>query len=78
MEGSGSVAEQATDLTPLEISYFRAVVEMIATEYPGYSIGSAQALNIAGSNALKSKMSKSDAETLLTALVSRNWLHRST
>lgn len=69
------VALQATDLSALEISYFRAVIEAIVKEYPGYSISSVMAYNL--TSTLMSKMTPSDAETVLQVLVARQWLLKS-
>jgi hypothetical protein len=71
----GTVAQQATDLTSLEISYLRIVIEAIVNEYPGFSVGSLAALNLA--RTVQGNITQSDAQSLLDALVSRNWLLKS-
>lgn len=69
---ANKLAELATDLTPLEITYFRNVVEAIMTSYPANSIGKNQALAL--TNTLKANMTNVTAQQLLSALVSRQWL----
>lgn len=72
---TSSLSELATDMTTLEISYFRQVIESIVESYPANSIGASRALKIAGE--LTAAMPRTHAESLLKALVSRGWLDRS-
>ncbi|KAI6036117.1 Nse1 non-SMC component of SMC5-6 complex-domain-containing protein, partial [Pisolithus microcarpus] len=60
------IAQMATDYTPAEIAYFRAVC---------YSLSSLAALREV--NALKTNMTKSQAESVLGSLVARGWLLKS-
>lgn len=72
---AGDIGRMATDLTPLEISYYRALIEAIMLSHPANSVSNAQALRLTGE--LKGNMSKRDAEKLLGALTSRGWLAKS-
>lgn len=72
---AGDIAQHATDLTPLEITFYRTVVEAIITSYPANSVSTAEALHQTAE--LESTMKRSDAEHLLSALVSRQWLAKS-
>lgn len=72
---TGDIGRMATDLSPLEISYFRALLEAVMLSHPANSVSNAQALRL--TTDLKGNMSKRDAETLLGALTSRGWLARS-
>lgn len=74
-EGEGDVAKQATDMTPLEISYVRAVIAAIVESYPANSVGSRHAVGLVKD--LKGQMTQSAAQALLKALVSRGWLAKS-
>jgi hypothetical protein len=71
-EGVGDIAQQATDLSPLEISYVRAVIGAIVESYPANSVGSRQATSLVKD--LNGQMTQSAAQALLKALVSRGWL----
>ncbi|TXT07456.1 hypothetical protein VHUM_03176 [Vanrija humicola] len=71
-----AVGTQATDLTPLEVSFFRLVVKAIVQSYPHNSIGSGAALRLVRD--LKTgTLSNSQAQELLGALTSRGWLAKS-
>ncbi|EKC99079.1 DNA repair-related protein [Trichosporon asahii var. asahii CBS 8904] len=72
---TGDIGRMATDLSSLEISYFRALLEAIMLSHPANSVSNAQALRL--TTDLKGNMSKRDAETLLGALTSRGWLAKS-
>jgi hypothetical protein len=72
---AGDVAKQATDLSTLEISYFQAIIKAIVESSPGFSIGSLAATNLV--SGLQGKITRTEAEGLLDALVSRKWLDRS-
>jgi len=64
------IARIASDYTPLEISYFRALVEQIMlAQNSSYSISSLAALREV--NALTSPMSKTQAETVLASFVTK-------
>jgi len=70
------IARIASDYTPLEISYFRALVEQIMlAQNSSYSISSLAALREV--NALTSPMSKTQAETVLASFVTKGWLLKS-
>ncbi|KAI6150360.1 Nse1 non-SMC component of SMC5-6 complex-domain-containing protein [Pisolithus tinctorius] len=70
------IAQMATDYSPTEIAYFRAVVEQIMlAPNECYSLSSLAALREV--NALKTNMTKSQAETILNSLVARGWLLKS-
>ncbi|KAH9001205.1 Nse1 non-SMC component of SMC5-6 complex-domain-containing protein [Lactarius akahatsu] len=70
------IARIASDYSPLEISYFRALVEqiMLAPNY-SYSISSLAALREV--NALTSPMTKTQAESVLASFVAKGWLLKS-
>jgi hypothetical protein len=59
----------------LEISYFQAIIKAIVESSPGFSIGSLAATNLV--SGLQGKITRTEAEGLLDALVSRKWLDRS-
>lgn len=70
------IARIASDYSPLEISYFRALVEQIMLAPNGsYSISSLAALREV--NALTSPMTKTQAESVLASLVAKGWLLKS-
>ncbi|KAF8136697.1 Nse1 non-SMC component of SMC5-6 complex-domain-containing protein [Boletus edulis] len=70
------IAQMATDYTPLEIAYFKAVVEQIMlASHEAYSVSSLAALREVSS--LKSNMTKSQAEAVLASLVAKGWLLKS-
>ncbi|BEJ03151.1 hypothetical protein CcaverHIS641_0103260 [Cutaneotrichosporon cavernicola] len=71
-EGTGDIAQLATDLTPLEISFVRVVIGAIVESYPANSIGSRHAVGLVKD--LNGQMTKSAAQALLKSLVSRGWL----
>lgn len=71
-EGVGEIAQQATDLSPLEISFVRAVIAAIVESYPANSVGSRHALGLVKD--LNGQMTQTSAQNLLKALVSRGWL----
>lgn len=72
---SGDVSQLATDLTPLEISYVRNLINEIVASYPANSVGSAAALRL--TSGLDGQMTKAAAEQLLMALASRGWFAKS-
>ena len=84
----------ATEYTPLEIAYFKAVVrdpprtrwpprlteppqveQIMLAPHEAYSVSSLAALREVGS--LKSNMTKSQAEVVLSSLVAKGWLLKS-
>lgn len=70
------IAQMATDYTPAEIAYFRAIVEQIMlASNECYSLSSLAALREV--NSLKTNMSKSQAEAVLNSLVAKGWLLKS-
>ncbi|KAL5490279.1 hypothetical protein ACEPAI_5112 [Sanghuangporus weigelae] len=71
------VAQLASDYSPAEIAFFKAVVEQIMLSVRhAYSVSSILALREASH--LKSfQMTKSQAEVILTSLVARGWLVKS-
>jgi hypothetical protein len=70
------VARIASDYSPLEISYFRALVEQIMlAPNSSYSISSLAALREV--NALTSPMTKTQAESVLASFVAKGWLLKS-
>ncbi|KAI9446394.1 Non-structural maintenance of chromosomes element 1 [Lactarius indigo] len=70
------IARIASDYSPLEISYFRALVEQIMlAPNSSYSISSLAALREV--NALTSPMTKTQAESVLASFVAKGWLLKS-
>ncbi|KAJ8597946.1 hypothetical protein M405DRAFT_848439 [Rhizopogon salebrosus TDB-379] len=70
------IAQMATDYTPVEIAYFKAVVEQIMlAPHEAYSVSSLVALREV--NSLKTNMTKAQAEIVLGSFVAKGWLLRS-
>ncbi|OSX65068.1 hypothetical protein POSPLADRAFT_1135283 [Postia placenta MAD-698-R-SB12] len=70
------IAQMATEYSPLEIAFFKAVVEQIMlAPNESYSISSMAALREVSS--LKGNMTKTQAEVLLSSFVARGWLVKS-
>ncbi|KAH7889285.1 Nse1 non-SMC component of SMC5-6 complex-domain-containing protein [Phlebopus sp. FC_14] len=70
------VAQMATEYTPVEIAYFKAVVEQIMlAPHEAYSVSSLAALREV--NSLKANMTKTQAETVLASFVAKGWLLKS-
>ncbi|CDO71235.1 hypothetical protein BN946_scf184863.g31 [Trametes cinnabarina] len=70
------IAQMATEYTPLEITYFKAVLEQIMlAPNESYCVSSLAALREV--NSLKSNMTKSQAEATLNSFVARGWLLKS-
>ncbi|KAH9981233.1 Nse1 non-SMC component of SMC5-6 complex-domain-containing protein [Lactifluus volemus] len=70
------IAGIASDYSPLEISYFRALVEQIMlAPNSSYSISSLAALREV--NTLTSPMTKTQAESVLASFVAKGWLLKS-
>ncbi|KAF9453211.1 hypothetical protein P691DRAFT_695193, partial [Macrolepiota fuliginosa MF-IS2] len=73
-----AIAQMATDYTPAEITYFKAIVEqiMLAPRHK-YSVSSFVALREVSMIKPKSNITKSQAEAVLTTFVARGWLVKS-
>ncbi|KAF7322927.1 Phosphatidylserine synthase [Mycena chlorophos] len=72
------VAQLATAYTPVEIGYFKALVEqIILAPREAYSISSLAALREVSALKPKSNMSKTQAEIVLSSFVANGWLLRS-
>ncbi|KAL7283487.1 hypothetical protein ACG7TL_002920 [Trametes sanguinea] len=70
------IAQMATEYTPLEITYFKAVLEQIMlAPNESYCVSSLAALREV--NSLKSTMTKSQAEATLNSFVAKGWLLKS-
>ncbi|RIA83400.1 Nse1 non-SMC component of SMC5-6 complex-domain-containing protein [Glomus cerebriforme] len=70
------IAKLATEYTPIEITYFRRLIELIVTaEDEAFSVSSILALKEASK--LKPSISKSNGETLLQRFVDDKWLNKS-
>ncbi|KAG1768322.1 hypothetical protein EDD22DRAFT_977870 [Suillus occidentalis] len=70
------IAHMATDYTPIEIAYFKAVVEQIMlAPHEAYSVSSLLALREV--NSLKTNMTKAQAEIVLGSFVAKGWLLKS-
>ncbi|KIR41235.1 hypothetical protein I307_04307 [Cryptococcus deuterogattii 99/473] len=75
---ASEVASLATDLNSMEIEYLRNLIESIVVSYPANSLAIGQARDVINDSPLtQHKMTKSHAESLLDALVSRGWLYKS-
>ncbi|KIJ44016.1 hypothetical protein M422DRAFT_83866, partial [Sphaerobolus stellatus SS14] len=73
---SDELAQLATEYTPAEIAYFRALVEqIILASSESYSISSMTALREVSN--LKSSMTKGQAEVVLSNFVANGWLLKS-
>ncbi|KAI8998532.1 Nse1 non-SMC component of SMC5-6 complex-domain-containing protein [Trametes punicea] len=70
------IAQLATEYTPVEIAYFKAVLEQIMlAPNESYCVSSLAALREV--NSLKSNMTKSQAEATLSSFVAKGWLLKS-
>ncbi|KAG0705886.1 Nse1 non-SMC component of SMC5-6 complex-domain-containing protein [Suillus ampliporus] len=70
------IAQMATDYAPVDIAYFRAVVEQIMlAPHEAYSVSSLVALREV--NSLKTNMTKTQAEIVLGSFVANGWLLKS-
>ncbi|KAF8797954.1 hypothetical protein BYT27DRAFT_7203644 [Phlegmacium glaucopus] len=70
------IAQMATDYTPAEITFFKAIVEqIILAPREAFSVSSLAALREL--NAAKINMTKSQAEIILASFVSKGWLLKS-
>ncbi|OWZ27054.1 hypothetical protein C356_06750 [Cryptococcus neoformans c45] len=75
---ASEVASLATDLNSMEVEYLRNLIESIVVSYPANSLAIGQARDVINDSPLtQHKMTKSHAESLLDALVSRGWLYKS-
>jgi len=73
---SDELAQMATEYTPTEIAYFRALVEhIVLASSNSYSVSSMTALREASN--LKGSMTKTQAEAVLASLVASGWLLKS-
>ncbi|KAF9483921.1 hypothetical protein BDN70DRAFT_873327 [Pholiota conissans] len=70
------IAQMATDYTPIEITFFKAIVERIMlAPHESYSISSMAALR--EPTAAKLNITKSQAEVVLGSFVAKGWLLKS-
>ncbi|KAI0665150.1 Nse1 non-SMC component of SMC5-6 complex-domain-containing protein [Cubamyces menziesii] len=70
------IAQMATEYSPIEIAYFKAVLEQIMlAPNESYCVSSLAALREV--NSLKSNMTKSQAEATLSSFVAKGWLLKS-
>ncbi|EPQ58234.1 hypothetical protein GLOTRDRAFT_35587 [Gloeophyllum trabeum ATCC 11539] len=70
------IAQLATDYTPTEIAYFKAIVEQIMlAPHESFSVSSLAALREV--NFLKANMTKTQAEVVLGSFVAKGWLVKS-
>ncbi|KAH8928917.1 hypothetical protein BT69DRAFT_384904 [Atractiella rhizophila] len=75
VEGDDAVAQLATTLTPLEISYFRQMVEGIFSTGDSYYLRHHEALSVASHPKVKpGTLTKTGAEDVLRKLVYLGWL----
>ncbi|KAJ7156036.1 Nse1 non-SMC component of SMC5-6 complex-domain-containing protein [Mycena crocata] len=73
-----AIAQMATDYTPGEIAFFKAMVEQIMLAPRGsFSISSLAALREISALKPKSNMSKTQAEIVLASFVAKGWLLKS-
>ncbi|KAJ7219212.1 Nse1 non-SMC component of SMC5-6 complex-domain-containing protein [Mycena pura] len=73
-----TIAQMAGDYAPVEISFFKAVVEQIMlAPRESYSISSLAALREVSALKPKSNMSKTQAEVVLSSFVAKGWLLKS-
>ncbi|OBZ75530.1 Non-structural maintenance of chromosomes element 1 [Grifola frondosa] len=70
------VAQMATDYSPIEIAYFKAVVEQIMLA-PNESFCVSSLVAMREVNSLKSNMTKAQAEIVLGSFVAKGWLMKS-
>ncbi|KAJ7452487.1 Nse1 non-SMC component of SMC5-6 complex-domain-containing protein [Mycena galericulata] len=72
------IAQMATDYSPGEIAFFKAMVEQIMlAPHRSFSISSLAALREVSALKPKSNMSKSQAEVVLASFVAKRWLSKS-
>ncbi|KAJ6547500.1 Nse1 non-SMC component of SMC5-6 complex-domain-containing protein [Mycena capillaripes] len=72
------IAQMATDYTPGEIAFFKAMVEQIMlAPRESFSISSLAALREVSALKPKSNMSKTQAEVVLASFVAKGWLLKS-
>ncbi|KAF7338346.1 Non-structural maintenance of chromosomes element 1 [Mycena venus] len=72
------IAQMATEYTPGEIAFFKAMVEQIMlAPRESYSISSMAALREVSALKPKSNMSKTQAEIVLASFVAKGWLFKS-
>ncbi|KAF8231304.1 hypothetical protein L208DRAFT_72990 [Tricholoma matsutake] len=72
------IAQIATDYTPGEIAYFKAIIEQIMlAPHESFSVSSLAALREVNAIQPKSNMSKTQAEVVLGSFVAKGWLLKS-
>ncbi|RDB21203.1 Non-structural maintenance of chromosomes element 1 [Hypsizygus marmoreus] len=72
------IAQMATDYTPAEIAYFKAIIELIMlAPRESFSVSSFAALREVSAIKPKTNMSKTQAENVLGSFVAKGWLLRS-
>ncbi|KAK7466996.1 hypothetical protein VKT23_004059 [Stygiomarasmius scandens] len=72
------LAQMATDYTPAEIVFFKAIVDQIMlARNEAFSLSSMAALREVSNIKPKSNMTKTQAETVLASFVAKGWLLRS-
>ncbi|KAG5646662.1 hypothetical protein DXG03_002652 [Asterophora parasitica] len=72
------IAQMATDYTPAEITYFKAIIELIMlAPRESFSVSSTVALREVSAIKPKTNMSKTQAEVVLGSFVARGWLVKS-
>ncbi|KAF5381065.1 hypothetical protein D9615_003893 [Tricholomella constricta] len=72
------IAQMATEYTPAEIAYFKAIIELIIlAPRESFSVSSTVALREVSAIKPKTNMSKTQAEVVLGSFVARGWLVKS-
>jgi len=72
------IAQMATDYSPAEIAYFKAIIEQIMlAPRESFSVSSLAALREVSALKPKSNMSKTQAEVILGSFVAKGWLLKS-
>jgi len=72
------IAQIATEYTPAEIAYFKAIIEQIMlAPHESFSVSSLAALRELSAIKPKSNMSKTQAEIVLSSFVAKGWLLKS-
>ncbi|ORY29774.1 hypothetical protein BCR39DRAFT_530972 [Naematelia encephala] len=74
---AAGAAQSASDLSSVELAYYREIVSGIVTSYPANSLGSNHALRLSRALPDGLNMTQSQAQSLLGPLVSRGWLAKS-
>ncbi|GLB35026.1 putative CDP-alcohol phosphatidyltransferase class-I family protein [Lyophyllum shimeji] len=72
------IAQMATEYTPAEIAYFKAIIELIMlAPRESFSVSSTAALREVSAIRPKTNMSKTQAEVVLGSFVAKGWLVKS-